>query len=490
MSRCHQTASTSSIAPEARRQNGSPLHVRSREQVEARALADISLAYAPFFSPDSRWIGFFDSTEIKKVALAGGPVITLGPVPGRSLGASWGDDNTIVFATDDPGTGLWSVSADGGEPTVLTRPEAARGESDHQFPFVLPDRRGVLFTIVGHGEAGDSLVAVLDLKTVRGKAWDRGSEPQYVDDSSGAGQVVPSLRGGRHAARRAVRSGANRGAERSGDGCRRADDQTERRRQLRGVAKRARPCRTSVGGTEPDAVACLGGSAGPRGARQGGTYPPLWSTTHIARRDTHRDRRPLIRAEPISRSGTSQRRKLTALDLRFRHEWTGGVDTRQPADRLHVRPHRRAEPVQPGCRFHRYRPTDYDERELPLAHLDHARWRRHSSASNERHGRSPRDVVAFPLTAPTVRPGSGGAGGLGPPPAKSAIRVSGAFGEVSPDGQYLAYRVGRIRAGARSTCGRSRRWIATAGRSRRVEGHEPCGRGMASSCSISTKRVR
>lgn len=169
--------------------NGSPLHVRSREQVEARALPDIALAYAPFFSPDGRWIGFFESAEIKKVSLDGGPVITLGPVAGRSLGASWGDDNTIVFATDDPVTGLWSVSADGGQPVVLTRPEAARGEIDHQFPCVLPDGRGVLFTIAGPGSADDSLVAVLDLKTGTWKTLvTGGSEPQYADDSSGAGR--------------------------------------------------------------------------------------------------------------------------------------------------------------------------------------------------------------------------------------------------------------------------------------------------------------
>ena len=42
---------------------------------------------------------------MKKVSITGGPVITLGPVTGESLGASWSDDNTIVFATDDPKTG-------------------------------------------------------------------------------------------------------------------------------------------------------------------------------------------------------------------------------------------------------------------------------------------------------------------------------------------------------------------------------------------------
>ena len=75
--------------------------VRATDQLDARQLPGIC-ALGVFFSPDSRWIGFFTPTELKKVSITGGPAITLGPVTGASLGASWGDDNTIVFATDDP----------------------------------------------------------------------------------------------------------------------------------------------------------------------------------------------------------------------------------------------------------------------------------------------------------------------------------------------------------------------------------------------------
>ena len=51
---------------------------------------------------------------------------------GEALVASWGDDNTIVFATNDPGTGLWRLSPDG-VPEVLTRPDPAL-QNDHVFP--------------------------------------------------------------------------------------------------------------------------------------------------------------------------------------------------------------------------------------------------------------------------------------------------------------------------------------------------------------------
>ena len=122
--------------------------------------------------------------------VAGGPIITLGPVMGGSLGASWADDNTIVFATDDPGTGLWRVSADGGEPAVLTRPDAAQQESDHAFPSVLPGGRGVLFTITAAGRADNAQVAILDLRTGRRKTLVRGGgQAEYIEPSRGSGQV-------------------------------------------------------------------------------------------------------------------------------------------------------------------------------------------------------------------------------------------------------------------------------------------------------------
>ena len=70
----------------SRRRDGygwQPIARASSIDLDARPLANIAGAYAPFFSPDSRWIGFFESGELKKVSIAGGPVITLGPVSGQ-----------------------------------------------------------------------------------------------------------------------------------------------------------------------------------------------------------------------------------------------------------------------------------------------------------------------------------------------------------------------------------------------------------------------
>jgi len=139
---------------------------------------------SPFLSPDGRWIGFFTGTdgEIRKVAIAGGPPLTLCPIVNGPRGASWGPDETIIFATNGPNTGLLRVAAAGGTPTVLTTPDAAHGEADHVFPSILPGGRAVLFTITSSsGGIETAQVAVLDLTTGHTTTLIRGgSQAEYV----------------------------------------------------------------------------------------------------------------------------------------------------------------------------------------------------------------------------------------------------------------------------------------------------------------------
>ena len=90
---------------------GGRLSVRSLDRLEVTTLPGITSARSPFLSPDSRWIGFFDGTDLKKVSIDGGAPITLCTFSAAPRGASWDDDGTVVFATGDPLTGLWRVPA-------------------------------------------------------------------------------------------------------------------------------------------------------------------------------------------------------------------------------------------------------------------------------------------------------------------------------------------------------------------------------------------
>ncbi len=157
------------------------LLVRPLNGTEARPLPNTTGGNRPFFSPDGRWVGFSGGAQLRKTALAGGPSVLLCQITGASLrGAHWGPNDTVVFGDSDPATGLLSVHSSGGQPKVLTTPDAAKGEGDHWFPFMLPNGRGVLFTIAG--ERPDAAqIAVLDLKTGQSKTLiNGGSDAKYV----------------------------------------------------------------------------------------------------------------------------------------------------------------------------------------------------------------------------------------------------------------------------------------------------------------------
>jgi serine/threonine-protein kinase len=162
--------------------NDTALFVRALDQLNATSLTGLGAPYGPFVSPDGQWIGFFEGFALKKVAITGGPAVTLGRADGTALGARWGPDGTIIFATNDPTTGLQRIAVAGGEPTVLTRPNRAGGERDHFWPEILPGGQAVLFTITATtGGLDQAQVAVLDLRTGTQTVLIRGgSEARYV----------------------------------------------------------------------------------------------------------------------------------------------------------------------------------------------------------------------------------------------------------------------------------------------------------------------
>ena len=175
------------IAPDGSRvvyigNNGTQLFVRALDALEPVAIFRGAPRH-PFVSPDGQWVGFVDgSVSLTKVAMTGGPAITLAGLDGGSRGATWAPDDMIIFATTATATGLQRVSAAGGTPTVLTRPDRTQGEVDHLWPEMLPGGRAVLFTITAQtGGLDAAQVAVLDLGTGTRKVLVRGgSHAHYV----------------------------------------------------------------------------------------------------------------------------------------------------------------------------------------------------------------------------------------------------------------------------------------------------------------------
>ena len=117
------------------------LWVRSLGDTEARPLAGTEGAQDPFWSPNSRWIGFFAQNALKKVEAAGGPTVTLSEVSADPRGGAWLASDVIVFAASQRGS-LLRIPAGGGEAEPIFRGEAANVQ--RWWPAPLPDGRRFL----------------------------------------------------------------------------------------------------------------------------------------------------------------------------------------------------------------------------------------------------------------------------------------------------------------------------------------------------------
>jgi eukaryotic-like serine/threonine-protein kinase len=129
------------------------LWVRRLDQLTASPLAGTEGATSPFWSPDSRSVGFFSTQgELRRVGVAGGPVLTI--CKAQIDGApTWTRDGSILF-TEFPGGGILRVSADGGTPQPVTHIATDKGELNHYWPDVLPDNKRFLYMATGRGPDG------------------------------------------------------------------------------------------------------------------------------------------------------------------------------------------------------------------------------------------------------------------------------------------------------------------------------------------------
>jgi eukaryotic-like serine/threonine-protein kinase len=140
------------------------LWLRPLDSLQAQPLPFPEGATYPFWSPDSRYIGFFAQGKLKKIAIDGGPAVTLcDAVNGR--GGSWSKENVILFS---PGifsgiAALQRVPGAGGTPTNMIS-----SKNSSPYPAFLPDGRHFLFSVsVGYVDPPGIYFASLDGKEKR-----------------------------------------------------------------------------------------------------------------------------------------------------------------------------------------------------------------------------------------------------------------------------------------------------------------------------------
>ena len=136
------------------------MFLRRLDDYDAVALAGTEGATAPFFSSDGQWVGYHARDALYRVSVNGGTPLKIADVPSLA-GATWASDDAIWFATA-AADGIWRVTASGGTPQRITQPDAARGETRHSYPQVLPGEKTALMTVTAKGQ---SHPAVLTLAT-------------------------------------------------------------------------------------------------------------------------------------------------------------------------------------------------------------------------------------------------------------------------------------------------------------------------------------
>ena len=161
------------ISPDARRiaftayLNGSMmLWVRRLDSLDARPMPGTEAAAFPFWSPDSRSIGFFTPFKLKTIPSTGGPARDIADVVLGRRGA-WNRDGIIVFCPRPVGV-LHQVSSAGGTPQPVSVLDTARAEISHGFPQFLPDGRRFLY-FAASCRSGQSSIRIASLDSADSK---------------------------------------------------------------------------------------------------------------------------------------------------------------------------------------------------------------------------------------------------------------------------------------------------------------------------------
>ena len=158
------------------------LWVRELGRPDARYLADTRGAFAPFFSPDGAFIGFFTAAggrvAMRVIPAAGGVVRTVVQDSVATFGgADWGDDGRIYFTNS--ARGLSRVDAAGGAITRIASPDSSTGAKEYDYPDVLPGSKQA-FLMLWKGSLASNRVGVIDLKSGAVTELAEGSYARFV----------------------------------------------------------------------------------------------------------------------------------------------------------------------------------------------------------------------------------------------------------------------------------------------------------------------
>ena len=152
--------------------------VRPMNSLEAYRLPGTEACNRPFWSPDSRFIGFFANGKLKRIPVTGGPPLTVCDF-GPGADGCWGADVSILF-DGRSGDSIQVVAAGGGIPTGATVIDRSRDEVGHGWPFFLPD--GKRFVYIAFRNDSPSEIRLAALGSTKSTFLTEGnSRVEYVE---------------------------------------------------------------------------------------------------------------------------------------------------------------------------------------------------------------------------------------------------------------------------------------------------------------------
>ena len=150
------------------------LYLRSLDEFTSKLIAGTEeRVYAPFFSPDGKWIGYFSDTDqkFKKITVSGGLPLALCGAQ-NVTGASWDKDGTIVFS--QAARDITRISGDKGNPQSIVKWQSGQ----FRCPQILPDGKSILYTY--SPSSSPPKIMVQSLKSGDSRELATGLDARYI----------------------------------------------------------------------------------------------------------------------------------------------------------------------------------------------------------------------------------------------------------------------------------------------------------------------
>ena len=120
--------------------------LRQLNALAAQPLPGTEGTRRPFWSPDSRFLGFVADGKLKKIDVTGGPPTKICDAP-TGVDGSWSPEGVILL--DGTGTDpIYRIPAAGGTPVVAAKADPARKEVQVGWPEFLPDGRHFIYMAI------------------------------------------------------------------------------------------------------------------------------------------------------------------------------------------------------------------------------------------------------------------------------------------------------------------------------------------------------